>query len=80
MVEAREDHRISVDRLIPLIDVKRALAISWPMLIELVRDGTLTVYDVTGHTVDRTQVREHTKGLRVLEPDLKAYIDSLKVK
>lgn len=50
------------------------------MLIELVREGTLTVYDITGRTVDLTQVTEHTRGLRVLETDLKAYIDSLKVK
>ncbi len=80
MIEARAEHRISVDRLIPLIDVKRALAISWPMLIELVRDGTLTVYDVTGHTVDRSQVTEQTRGLRLLESDLRDYIDSLKVR
>jgi len=80
MIEARAEHRLSVDRLIPLIDVKRTLAVSWPMLIELVREGTLTVYDITGCTVDLTQVTEHTRGLRVLETDLKAYIDSLKVK
>ncbi len=69
-----------LDRLIPLIDVKRVLALSWPMVMALVRDGTLPAYDVTNRTVDRSRVTEHTRGLRVRESDLEKYIDSIKVK
>ena len=68
------------DRLVPLIDVKRRLSVGWPMLVGMIRDGTLTVYDVTGRTVNRWQVTEHTRALRVLESDLEDYIDSIKVK
>ena len=73
-----EEH--GLDRLVPLIDVKRRLAVGWPMLVGMIRDGTLTVYDVTGRTVNRWQVTEHTRALRVLESDLEDYIDSIKVK
>ena len=75
-----EERRISVDRLIPLIDVKKALAISWPVVTELVRDGTLPAYSVSGRQVRRDEISERTRGLRVLESDLKAYIESIKVK
>lgn len=32
----RDDHKTVVDRLIPLIDVKRTLAVSWPYLMNLI--------------------------------------------
>lgn len=76
----RQEHREErYDRLIPLIDVKRVLAISWSSVTELVRDGHLPAYNVTGRPVTRSEVTEHTRGLRVLESDLEAYIDSIKV-
>jgi hypothetical protein len=75
-----EKHEQGSDRLIPLIDVKKMLALSWPMVAALVRNGTLPTYDVTNRTIDRSRVTEHTRGLRVWESDLKEYIGSIKVK
>ena len=78
-MDTKQDHRISVDRLIPLVDIKKALAISWPMMIELVRDGTLPTYSVSSRPVRRDEIGERTRGLRVLKSDLEAYIQSIKV-
>lgn len=75
-----EDRRVSVDHLIPLIDVKRALAVSWPFLIDLIHDGKLPVCDVTGRAVHKHDVDETSRGLRVPEKSLKQFIDSIKVK
>ncbi len=68
------------DRLLPLADVRKILALSWPMATALVREGVLPAYSVSGRPVRRTDVTEHTRGLRVLESDLKAYIDSIRVR
>ncbi len=76
----RDDHRIAVDRLIPLIDVKRALAVGWPYLIDLIHQGQLEVHDITGRTIDRRKITEHTRGLRVFQSELDRFIDSIKVK
>jgi hypothetical protein len=79
-MDTLQDRSISVDRLIPLIDVKKALAVSWTRLIEIVRDGTLPVYDVTGQTVDRKQITEQSRGLRIPESALEDYKESIRVK
>ncbi len=68
------------DRLIPLIDVKRVLAISWPTLIEMIHEDRLTVYDVMGRTVDRYEVNQNTRALRVFESELQHFIDSIRVR
>lgn len=78
MIDSRE--RSQLDRLIPLIDVKRMLAVSWPTLIEMIHTGRLTTYDIMGRTVDRTQVNEDTRALRVFESDLQRFIDSIRVR
>lgn len=75
-----EDRRISVDHLIPLVDVKRALAVSWPFLIDLIHDGKLPVCDITGRAVHKHQVGEHSRGLRVSESSLNQFIDSIRVR
>ena len=75
-----EDKRISVDRLIPLIDVKRALAVSWPFLVNLIHEGKLDVCDISGQTVRRNKVDEHSRGLRVSESSLNEFIDSIRVR
>ncbi len=68
------------DRLIPLIDVKRVLAVSWPTLIEMIHEDRLTVYDLMGRTVDRCEVNRETRALRVFESELDRFIDSIKVR
>ena len=75
-----EDRRISVNRLIPLIDVKRALGVSWPFLIDLIHVGKLPVCDVTGRAVHKYQVDESSRGLRVSQSNLNEFIDSIRVK
>lgn len=75
-----EDKRISVDRLIPLVDVKRALAVSWPFLVRLIHEGKLDVCDVSGQTVRRDEVDESSRGLRVSESSLNEFIDSIRVR
>lgn len=69
-----------LDRLIPLVDVKRVLALSWPRTMELVRDGTLPGYNVSGRPVRLSELRDDTHGIRVFESDLDTYIDSIRVK
>jgi hypothetical protein len=76
----KDDHRTAVDRLIPLVDAKQSLAVSWAYLAELIQDGRLEVYDITGRTVDRKAVTERSKGLRVFQSELDRFIDSIKVK
>lgn len=68
------------DKLIPLIDVKRMLAVSWPTLIEMIHTGRLTTYDVMGRTVDRYEVNENTRALRVFESELNRFVDSIRVR
>jgi len=82
MLKSRQRRAVDhgLDHLIPLIDVKRVLAVRWPTLVDLIQAGRLTVYDVTGRNVDRRQVTETTWALRVLESDLQTYIDSIKVR
>ena len=75
-----EHRRISVDRLIPLIDVKRTLAIGWPYLIRLIHEGKLPVCDITGRAIQKHEVDEHSRGLRVSESNLQEFIDSIKVR
>ena len=69
-----------LDPLIPLIDVKRVLAVSFPTLVGLIRDGRLTAFDVTGRTVDRQEVNEHSRGLRVFESELERFIETIKIR
>lgn len=68
------------DRLIPLADVRKILALSWPMVTALVREGVLPAYSVSGRPVRRTEVTEHTRGLRVPESALREYIESIRVR
>lgn len=75
-----EDRRISVDRLIPLIDVKRMLAVGWPYLIRLIHEGKLPVCDVTGRAVHKHDVDETSRGLRVPEASLKQFINNIRVR
>ncbi len=75
-----EDRRISVDRLIPLIDVKRMLAVGWPYLIRLIHEGKLPVCDVTGRAVHKHAVNESSRELRVSESSLNQFIDSIRVR
>ncbi len=81
MIETREGRfGDQLDRLIPLVDVKRMLAVSWPTLVEMIRDGRLTAYDVTGRCVDRREVTETTRGLRVFESELERFVDGIKIR
>lgn len=75
-----EDRRINVDYLIPLIDVKRTLAVGWPYLIRLIHEGKLPVCDITGRAVHKHEVDESSRGLRVSESSLNRFIDSIKVR
>lgn len=75
-----EDRRIGVERLIPLVDVKRALAVSWPYLINLIHEGKLNVCDITGRAVHKHEVDESSRGLRVPEKSLNQFIDSIRVR
>jgi hypothetical protein len=76
LVNIRQDR----DRLKPLADVRRELALSWGMVTELVREGTLPAYSVSWHAVNRDDITPETRGLRVFESELDAYIDSIKVR
>jgi hypothetical protein len=80
MTDTLVNIRQARDRLIPLADVRRELALSWEMVTQLVRDGTLPAYSVSGMAVNREDVTPETRGLRVFESDLDAYIDSIKVR
>ena len=76
----KDDYRTAVDRLIPLVDVKQSLAVSWSYLAELIQAGRLEVFDITGRTADRKAVTEQSRGLRVFESEYNRFIDSIKVK
>lgn len=76
----KDDHKVAVDRLIPLVDVKQALAVSWVYLAELIQEGRLEVFDITGRTVDRRAITDRSRGLRVFESEYNRFIDSIKVK
>jgi hypothetical protein len=75
-----EQERPQLDRLIPLVDVKRVLALSWPRTMELVRNGTLTGYNVSGRPVRREELRDDSHGIRVFESELREYIESIRVR
>ena len=68
------------DRLIPLADVRRELAISWTTVTELVREGALPAFRIGGEPVNREEVTSETRGLRVFESDLDRYIESIRVR
>lgn len=76
----RNDNKTAADRLIPLVDVKQSLAVSWAYLAGLVQDGKLEVFDITGRTVDRRAVTENSRGLRVTRSEYDRFVDSIKVK
>ena len=82
MIESRERKYggYDLDRLIPLIDVKRMLAVSWPTLVNLIREGRLTAFDVTGRTVDKRDVTEHSRGLRVFESELERFTETIRIR
>jgi hypothetical protein len=72
--------KTKVDNLIPLVDVKQTLAVSWSYLADIIQDGRLEVFDITGRTVDRRAVTERSRGLRVKQGEYERFMDSIKVK
>ena len=77
--ERQLEIRESFDPMLTLPEVRRILGVSYAVVTELIRDGHLRAYDITGKTIDRSQITEHSRGLRVLPDDLRKYVDSIQV-
>lgn len=72
--------RQRLDYLIPLYEVRKMFGLSWPKLMQIVKAGQLQVISASGERIALEDVDDSTRGLRVLPSDLKAYIESMKVK
>ena len=77
--ERQLEIRESFDPMLTLPEVRRILGVSYAIVTELIRDGHLRAYDITGRTVDKAQITEHSRGLRVLPDDLRKYLDSREI-
>jgi hypothetical protein len=65
--------------LIPLYKVRKMLNVSWPRMMQIVRDGELRVYNVSRQKMHLEDIGEDGSGLRVRGDDLDAYIDSIMI-
>lgn len=70
---------MTVEPLMPLADAKKILGLSWHLTLNLIRDGELTAYNISGMPIARADIDEDTRGLRVLPGELRAYIQTLRV-
>lgn len=83
MIDVREEKRIKRDELealMPLFDFKNLLQVSWGRVMQIVMDGEIDVYDISGEYMSREDITPYTRGLRVLPSDVRDYITSVQVK
>jgi hypothetical protein len=65
--------------LIPLWRVKKILNVSWPRMMEIVREGELRVLNVSREPMRFEDIQQDGSGLRVRSDDLDEYIDSIMI-
>lgn len=83
MIDVREEQRIKKDELeglMPLYELKNLLHISWGRAMQIVMDGEIPVYDISGEYMSKEDITPYTRGLRVLPSDVRDYIISIQVK
>jgi hypothetical protein len=71
--------RAELQELMPLIEVKKLLNVSWYRMMEIVRSGELPVYNVSTEQVSREDLPDDFRGLRARPTDVKSYIQSIRL-
>ena len=81
MINVREEKRVrqELEALMPLYEFKNLLQVSWTRIMEIVMDGELPVYDVSGEYMSREDITPYTRGLRVLPSDVREYVRNIQV-
>ena len=72
--------RESFDQMLSVREVRQVIGCSWKFVIQLVREGRLEAFDITGRVIDRSAVDENSHGLRITPSSLQTYLKSIKVK
>ena len=71
--------RAELQELMPLIEVRKLLNISWYRMMDIVRSGALPVYNVSAERVSLEDLPDDFRGLRALPTDVKTYIQSIRL-
>lgn len=82
MIDVREEQRIKrneLEALMPLFTFKNLLQVSWGRVMQIVIDGELPVYDISGEYMSKDEITPYTRGLRVLPSDVRDYVRSIQV-
>lgn len=79
--DVREEKRVrqELEALMPLYEFKNLLQVSWQRVMEIVMDGEIPVYDVSGEYMSKEEITPYTRGLRVLPSDVRDYVRRIRV-
>lgn len=82
MIDVRKERRTreELESFIPLYEFKNILGVSWERVMEIVMDGEIDAYDISGEYLSFKDLTRHTKGLRVLPTDVRRYIADIQVR
>lgn len=78
--ELQTEIRESFDPMLSVRDVRNIIGCSWNFVIQLIIEGKLEAFDITGKTIDRESINENSHGLRITPSSLSDYLDSTKLK
>jgi hypothetical protein len=72
--------RESFDPMLRIQEVRKIIGCSYNFVIQLIQNGKLDAFDITGRVLDRGEVDEHSYGLRITPSSLQKYLNSNKVR
>ena len=79
-IEREREIRESFDPLLRVQEVRQIIGCGWNFVIQLIRDGHLEAFDITGRVVERDAVDENTHGLRITPSSLQNYLNQIRVR
>lgn len=69
----------SFSRLLSIRDVRNVLGLSSARVVDLIRDDELDCYNVSGSPIERSEINEETRGVRITPESLRDYLDGIKI-
>lgn len=79
MMKTQTETYHSFSRLLSIRDVRNVLGLSSARVMELIRDGELDCYNVSGRPIERSEITEDTRGVRITPESLREYMDTIKI-
>jgi hypothetical protein len=69
----------SFSKLLSIRDVRNTLGLSSARVVNLIRSGEFDCYNVSGRPIERSEITEFTRGVRITPESLRDYMTRIKI-